>query len=154
MKKIDFGQLISVIANLGVIAGIVFLALEIRQNNTLMTSQSRENQSAQVLAIQADVFSNPDLSEILIKAGSGESLSAAEQLRLDAFQQRVLLGMQFQFEEFQNGALDRVNLVAWRAIYRGENSTLRVPLHRAWLDMKDVLRPEFAEYFRRNVVEQ
>lgn len=95
MKKVDLGQTVSILANLGVIAGIIFLALEIRQNNTLMTSQSRANQSAQVLAIQVDVFSNPDLSEILIKADSGESLTAAEQLRLDAFQQRVLLGMQF-----------------------------------------------------------
>jgi hypothetical protein len=154
MKKIDLGQTIGILANLGVIAGIVFLALEIRQNNTLMTSQSRANQSDQVLSFQADVYSDAGLSEILIKADAGESLSDAEQLRLDAFQQRVLLGMQFQFEEFQNGALDRVNLAAWRAIYRGDNTTMRVPLDRAWRDLKDSLRPEFADYFQRNVVEQ
>jgi hypothetical protein len=154
MNKIDLGQTIGILANLGVIAGIVFLALEIRQNNTLMTSQSRANQSDQVLSFQADVYSDAGLSEILIKADAGESLSDAEQLRLDAFQQRVLLGMQFQFEEFQNGALDRVNLAAWRAIYRGDNTTMRVPLDRAWRDLKDSLRPEFADYFQRNVVEQ
>lgn len=154
MQKIDPGQTISTLANLGVIAGILFVALEVRQNNTLMTSQSRANQSEQVLSFQADVYSDPGLSEILIKADAGESLSDAEQLRLDAFQQRVLLGMQFQFEEFQNGALDRVNLDAWRVIYRGDNTTMRVPLDRAWRDLKDSLRPEFADYFQRNVVEQ
>jgi len=31
MKKIDLGQLITVLANLGVIAGIMFVALEVRQ---------------------------------------------------------------------------------------------------------------------------
>ena len=41
MKKIDLGQLTNTLANLGVIAGIVFLAIEIRQNNMLMQSQTR-----------------------------------------------------------------------------------------------------------------
>ena len=41
MKKIDLGQLTNTLANLGVIAGIVFLAIEIRQNNTLMQAQTR-----------------------------------------------------------------------------------------------------------------
>ena len=31
MKKIDLGQIITIIANVGVIAGIVFVALEVRQ---------------------------------------------------------------------------------------------------------------------------
>jgi len=32
MKKIDLGQTIQTLANLGVIAGIVFLAMELQQN--------------------------------------------------------------------------------------------------------------------------
>ena len=33
MKKIDLGQTLSILANVGVIAGIVFLAIEIRDSN-------------------------------------------------------------------------------------------------------------------------
>jgi hypothetical protein len=154
MKRIDLSQTISILANIGVIGGIAFLAMELRQNNTLMTSQSRANQMEQVLDIQEDVFLNPDLAEILVKADAGVPLTSVEQLRLDAFQQKVILGMQAQYEEFQNGALDRVNVTAWRAIYRGENSTLRVPLDNAWADLKGVVRPAFAEYFQTNVVDE
>jgi len=32
MKKIDLGQTITILANIGVIAGIVFLGYELRQN--------------------------------------------------------------------------------------------------------------------------
>ena len=32
MKKMDLGQTLQILANFGVIAGIVFLAIEIRQN--------------------------------------------------------------------------------------------------------------------------
>lgn len=39
MKKIDLGQFISILANVGVISGIIFLAVEIRQNDKMMMSQ-------------------------------------------------------------------------------------------------------------------
>ena len=41
MKKLDLGQTITILANIGVIAGIVFLGLEIRQNNELMAAEAR-----------------------------------------------------------------------------------------------------------------
>ena len=40
LKKLDLSQGITILANLGVIAGIVFLALELRQNNALMGHRS------------------------------------------------------------------------------------------------------------------
>ena len=42
MKNIDLGQTIGILANLGVIAGIVFLAVELQQNNKLLGAQARE----------------------------------------------------------------------------------------------------------------
>ena len=41
MKKIDLGQTITILANVGVIAGIVFLAIELRQNNEYMAANAR-----------------------------------------------------------------------------------------------------------------
>jgi hypothetical protein len=152
MKKINLGQAINTLANLGVIAGIIFLGFELQQNNTLMASQSRANQTEQVLTLQSEVFLNADLAEIIYKASTGEPITGTEKLRLDAMQQKLILGMQFQFEEFLNGALDRVNVPAWRAIYRGRNTSFRVPLEKAWADLKGALRPEFVEFFEVNVV--
>ena len=40
MKKIDLGQTIGILANIGVIAGIVFLAIEVSQNNDQLNLQS------------------------------------------------------------------------------------------------------------------
>ncbi len=39
MKKIDLGQIITILANVGVVIGLVFLTLEIRQNNAQMRAQ-------------------------------------------------------------------------------------------------------------------
>jgi len=38
LKKIHLGQTIEILANLGVIAGIVFLGVELRQNNELVVA--------------------------------------------------------------------------------------------------------------------
>lgn len=38
MKKIDLGQAIGILANVGVIAGIVSLGMELRQNNELVVA--------------------------------------------------------------------------------------------------------------------
>jgi len=40
MKKIDLGQTIGILANIGVIAGIVFLAIEVRQNQRVLDEQN------------------------------------------------------------------------------------------------------------------
>jgi len=50
MNKIDLGQTIVILANVGVIAGIVFLAVEIRQNNRIVQAQTR----AQIASESAD----------------------------------------------------------------------------------------------------
>jgi hypothetical protein len=45
MKKIDLGQTVQILANLGVIAGIVFLGIELQQNNALLGAQARFGES-------------------------------------------------------------------------------------------------------------
>ena len=40
MNKIDLGQTLAILANVGVIVGIAFLAVELRQNNRLIDEQS------------------------------------------------------------------------------------------------------------------
>ena len=42
MKRIDLGQTLNTLANVGVIAGIVFLAVELDQNNEFLELEARE----------------------------------------------------------------------------------------------------------------
>ena len=39
MKKIDVSQTLGILANIGVIAGIIFLAVELQQNNELLEAE-------------------------------------------------------------------------------------------------------------------
>ena len=71
MKKIDLGQLLSSVANLGVIAGIGFLAFEMRQNTIAIsgtTLQSIASQSQQAAFIGLEV---PEIRLAWDRAGRG-----------------------------------------------------------------------------------
>ena len=61
MKKIDLGQAISMFANIGVIAGIVFLAFEIRQNTEALETEMRFYQNERQTEVIEGVFRNPHL---------------------------------------------------------------------------------------------
>lgn len=79
MAKIDLGQTIQVLANVGVIAGIIFLAVEIRQNNRLMMAQTRSD-IAQEIAGSLRAMSMSEFAgdvaqpEVLQQVGSVEAL--------------------------------------------------------------------------------
>jgi len=41
MKKIDLGQTLTILANVGVLAGILLLVFELNQNREMMRAQTR-----------------------------------------------------------------------------------------------------------------
>ena len=60
MKNIDVGQTITILAIVGVIAGIVFLGFEIQQNTTAMKSTAAQDIYGQIAHI-FDVRMNPEM---------------------------------------------------------------------------------------------
>ncbi len=53
MKKFDLGQTVSILANLGVVVGIVFLGMEVRQNNELLATQVTATQAVSIQTASA-----------------------------------------------------------------------------------------------------
>ena len=81
MKQIDLGQTITILANLGVIAGIVLLAIELNQNNALLRNEARYNlHVARTNEIEQSVL-NPELGALWFQATEGEVLTGAERRR-------------------------------------------------------------------------
>jgi hypothetical protein len=99
MKKIDLGQTAAVLANLGVIAGVLFLALELQQNNELIEAEGRLNRSKQVIETWNTLVTHPELALLLVKDRTEEQLTDAEEIVLNAFWMTSLYSMQWQFQE-------------------------------------------------------
>lgn len=118
MKKIDLGQAIGILANLGVIAGILLLAYELQQNNALMEAQGRFNRLSIVNAAWGSWAEDADLTELRVRAGKGEILSEVEQRRVEAAVMRILSIWIISIANFRMAHLKR----SLPALYRVEIS--------------------------------
>jgi hypothetical protein len=151
LKKLQFAQTIGLLANIGVIAGIIFLAVELRQNNELLAAQARvarfELRSTDATRAQ---YNNPELAETLRKNNNNEPLSPTEEAVVDRYQRQMLLNWQFVYVEYLNGLLDREEVLegSWRETLR---TTPRLREH--WERSKSrTFRPEFVQFIDENMV--
>lgn len=108
MKKFDFAHAVSIFANLGVVAGIVFLGFELRQNNELMAAEARATHASMTQTGWGFIIENPDFVEVLIKDRNGEETTEAEELRLNALWMQNLAQFQFRYFEDAESAADWV----------------------------------------------
>ena len=68
MKKIDVGQSITILANIGVIVGIAFLAIEINGNTAAVRAQELAVTESITRERQMLLATNPSLRSLLIKS--------------------------------------------------------------------------------------
>ncbi len=151
MKKVELGQAITILANVGVIAGIVFLAVELQQNNELLTAQARvarhELRSTDSTRV---FFENPGMAELFVKIEKNEPLSDEEKYIAERFAEQTLLNFQFIYVEYQRGLLEQEDIQAagWKSYFYGFP-----PLVEYWEQSKYLqFRPDFVTWFDETIL--
>jgi hypothetical protein len=88
MKRIDLGQTIAILANVGVIAGIVFLALELRQNQASLdeaNALNRADSATEALQyfneVRTLLAQDEKLSAIWLSGKAGNDLTSVDRER-------------------------------------------------------------------------
>lgn len=78
---------LTLLANLGVLGGLVFVGLEIRQNTRQLRAEGARSITESVNAINAGVYSDAELTDILLRGRADlGSLNAIERERFDRYQ--------------------------------------------------------------------
>ncbi|HPE73915.1 MAG TPA: hypothetical protein PK018_17385 [Candidatus Competibacter sp.] len=92
-----FQDWLAVIANLSVLAGIVFVAIELRQNTTAIEAQTRDSIADKQMNYYGMLATNPELASVVVTATSQGMDS------LDPVQQRMWIGFaSVVFTEWEN----------------------------------------------------
>ncbi len=151
MKKLDLGQTLGILANVGVIAGIVFLGVELRQNNELLVAQASFARFSIERERRERVMESPEYADLVIKARSDAPLSESERLRMTVASSDILDAWIWQFRELQAGRLPDgyIDLRAWRNLW--DNTPGLRELYQA--DRAE-LGPEFIRFVDENVVNE
>lgn len=148
MKKFDIGYTIQILANVGVIAGIVFLAFELRQNNEHMAAQGRFNRVSLVAQQFRTLAEDSDLTELRVQAGNGKQLSEVEQRRVDAALMATFVILQWEFEELPEDSAEIANMrEVMHRNFANDATYLNI-----WNDRKGAFNPEFVQWMEDNVV--
>jgi len=120
---------ISIVTNLGVIGGILFLAIELQQNSNQLAAQARYTQfEMQSYDFNRAIFENADLANILIKAENQQSLSEVEALVLNRYNLQIIRNLEFEFMESRRGLIDpnQISLDRWARMFNGSPGLLDV----------------------------
>lgn len=89
MKKIDIGQAVTILANVGVIAGIVFLVFELQQNTQAVRLASAQSYLTGGAGLDFQIATDPEFASLLIAGDDEEPLPPAKQLQLERWNYAV-----------------------------------------------------------------
>jgi len=133
MKKIDLGQSLTILANLGVIAGIVFLGYELQQNQVIVQAQIRNEITRMFIdTSRADISS--EMVVINLKKQNGAELSDVEQ-------RRVGIWANIWLTLFENLHYHRRE-----GLYQQEEYEAQYRELENWINSTDTFRDRFCEY--------
>jgi hypothetical protein len=151
MKKIDFGQTVSVLANVGVIAGIVFLAYELRQNNELMSADANMRLLDNRVSYWERLATDNDVAALLLKSANGDTLSPLEEYKLRNLNIAAWIMWGWEFGRYTDGyiELDELPIDGWRANLAEGGGMLDV-----WENQRDFVdpSPEFVRFIEQEVI--
>ena len=144
MGKDRLNRWLTLGANFGVIAGILLLVYELRQNNELMGAEARYNRLIVNTENYGRMAENPDFAELWLKAIDNEELSRLEQTQIDAFLVHAFLVREWSYKELPK---DELPVERWR---RNHRQVERYKI--VWEREKSNFDPEFVQFMEENVV--
>ena len=154
MKKIDLGQTITILANVGVVVGIAFLAFELRQNNVALSLQARLERENVVRKVIRNRLENPYAIRATAKAMSEQTLSLEEEILLNDLNRGALFDWWFAYRQVRDGVLDAEALPvsSWRRYFH----EIYPRMHESWAEFQLSIpqEVEFIVGFEENVIDQ
>lgn len=117
MKRLDLGQGLTILANVGVIAGILLLAYELNQNRETTQSQTRSAISEMLISIISLQIADPEIAAIQTRAISGEPLTTEEWFRFELLQDAFWRYRENVHFQYSNGMYSEQEYLALRSVW-------------------------------------
>lgn len=141
MKKTELSEAVGMLANFGVIASIVFLAVEVRQNNDQLAAQTRNTIFEARSGLERDYYNNVGgIVDLVVKYRHGETLTEVEEARLQSRRFNLLRTFEYMVQESPDTARTQAGYMV--GMFR-QDPTL--------MAMYQMLDPEFIEFAETNV---
>jgi hypothetical protein len=136
---------LTILANTGVVVGLVLLIIEIRQNTEMMRAQINQSRTEAAQSEQQAMFNSDYMPAILAKHRKGEKLSDEEILRVRAYMRGFNRNMNNQLWQYNQGLpgenIPRSVRGAARSVIGGSKLTIEI-----WEEQKYGFTDEYVEF--------
>ena len=152
-KSLDVDKVnkwLNVIANLGVIAGIIFLAMEVHQNNELLEAEARFNRMRVSWDGWQSLAEHGDLTDLIVANRNGETLTAAERVRVDAVTMRILVAYEWTYRELSTESPERIYILEGLRVMFSEDKL--GANRRVWERRKSRFDPDFVQWVENGLL--
>ena len=144
MKLSNFNEWFTLVSNIAVVAGILFLGIEINQTNELMEAEARYNALQIRTQTNLLIASEPQLAEILEVFDEGiRPLTGGERRQLISHTVRVIRNQEWMYSEIP---IDDALLQTWKVISTSNSWQL------GWQSVKPGLNAEFVTFVEQNII--
>jgi len=130
-------------ANLGVLAGIILLVVELDQNREMMRAQIRHELSMGIVDLLQTPANNEQLARVLYRAHAGEELTAEEQFQFELRTNALFRYWEDVHYQYRVGLYDETEFArqrdAWKASFAKSDRA-----QDYWCRMRSLYSPEFA----------
>ena len=131
-----------------IIVTLVFLSLQIQQNNKLMAGEAQRARSQSAGLSMGAISENGELAAIMVKDLNGETLDAVEALRMEYVWMRQLFGYQTSFQQ-----LPRVEIEAMANLFRRDFETMQ-SFRTSWEENRDKFQPDFVQFLEEKFADR
>ena len=85
MKKIELNDLLQILGMVGLIASLIFVGLELRQNQQVARITAYQALTEQIHDINSLLVTDSEISDIVTRALQNQELTASEERKYKAF---------------------------------------------------------------------
>ena len=146
----ELGQLIAIIANIGVITGIAFLAYELRQNTRVARSEASQTIQAHIVSILG-MATNPSLADVIARGSTDASvLTQQELVQYQSYWTMVFASFENMYFQVVEGAYDARRADGWWQHLRNQLEYSGVREH--WESRQFLFSPAFRDFVDSHVM--
>jgi hypothetical protein len=144
MKKLDLGQLIGVLANLGALVGLLLLVFELNQNRQLTRAQIRHDLAMGIVEQLLTVANNGQLASVVRRGSSGDELAPDERTQFNARSNAILRYWENVHYQYRQGLYDGSEFEKQRAAWV-DSLAKSTGLAAYWCENRRLYSADFAK---------
>lgn len=150
----QLAYLAEIIGVILVIASLVYIGSELRQNTEALEAQTRFNQITVRSNLVDNLLQNEKLLDILYRASIGGDVTPSEHATARAHAMRMLEMWEWMFAEYEAGTLtmEKIPVEAWRSYFH--HQALPNIVSEVWPERKKMLNANFVKFVEENVVNE